>query len=327
MQTRLRETVLTTNNDNFEKRVWEAFKFQAENCHVYRQYLSVLGVRPDKLISVQQIPFLPISFFKSYEVICEGMQPQKIFTSSGTTGTTPSRHPVADLSLYEESFSNGFQLFYGPVKDYCVLALLPSYLEREGSSLVYMAGALIQQSGHPNSGFYLYDFDTLAGVLKENESRGQKTLLLGVSFALLDFAAKHKLALKYTTIMETGGMKGRRKELTRAELHAELKEAFGVKNIHSEYGMTELLSQAYAVSDGKFTCPPWMRVWARTADDPFAYAAPGKTGGLNVIDLANLYSCSFIETEDLGKVYPDGSFEVLGRMDFSEVRGCNTMVE
>jgi hypothetical protein len=322
----LQEKIFTTNNEYFEETVYQVFCFQAKNCNVYANYLSALGIVAEKITGLHQIPFLPIRFFKQFDVITEGLAPQTTFLSSSTTGTGQSRHLAADISVYEESFSHGFELFYNQPKEYCILALLPGYLERTGSSLVYMADKLVQQSQHPRSGFYLYDFDKLAQVLAQNEAEGQKTLLLGVSFALLDFAAQHPMPLKNTLIMETGGMKGRRKELTRAALHQELQTAFKVPQIHSEYGMTELFSQAYSKGGGMFACPPWMRVMTRSTDDPFAYEQVGKTGAINVIDLANLYSCSFIETEDLGRVHPNGNFEILGRMDFSETRGCNTMV-
>ncbi|HYG16606.1 MAG TPA: acyl transferase [Bacteroidia bacterium] len=326
MASELRYSIFFTNNENFEETVWRVFRFQSKNCSVYAQYLAALGLNAEKITSVNKIPFLPVSLFKNYTVLASGLPAQKIFTSSSTTGQGQSNHHVADISLYEESFLTGFRQFYGGPDDYCILALLPGYLERTGSSLVYMADRLIQLSGHADSGFYLYEHKKLADVIEANESVGQKTLVLGVSFALLDFAEQFHTPLKHTIIMETGGMKGRRKELTRAELHGELKTAWGLGAIHSEYGMTELLSQAYSKADGRFVCPSWMKVLTRSADDPFGYAPTGKTGGINVIDLANLYSCSFIETEDLGRLHPDGSFEVLGRMDFSEVRGCNTMV-
>lgn len=326
MDLSLIDKVFTTKNENFEETVLRVFNFQASNVEVYQEYIQLLGVNPSTVSKISQIPFLPISFFKSHKVLAKDYTPQQTFLSSSTTGKGQSQHFAADLSIYENSFTKGLHLFYGEPKDYCILALLPSYLERTGSSLVYMADSLIKQSEHPNSGFYLDELEKLAMVLQENESKQQKTLLLGVSFALLDFAAQYPMQLKNTIIMETGGMKGRRKELTRFELHEELKQGFGVNEIHSEYGMTELFSQAYAKQDGKFSCPPWMKALVRTADDPFSYTSYGKTGGLNIIDLANLYSCSFIETEDLGRVYTNGTFDVLGRLDFSEVRGCNTMV-
>lgn len=322
----LAQKVFTTNNANFEKSVWQVFKFQAQNSTIYKNYISALGVNPLAITHIDEIPFLPIAFFKTHEVIAQGQTAQQTFLSSSTTGTGQSQHLVADIEVYHASFNNGFSLFYGDPKEYCILALLPSYLERTGSSLVYMAEHLIHKSQHPDSGFYLDEWEKLSKVLQQNEAKGQRTLLLGVSFALLDFVAAFPQQLKHTIVMETGGMKGRRKELTRFELHSTLKEGFGVNEIHSEYGMTELLSQAYAKSNGLFYCPPWMKVLVREADDPFSYANYGKTGAINVIDLANINSCSFIETADLGRTYADGSFEVLGRMDFSEVRGCNTMI-
>ncbi len=318
--------VFTTKNENFAETVWEVFKFQAANVVPYKNYIQYLGINPSNINQINQIPFLPISFFKSQNIIAQNQASQQTFLSSSTTGKGQSKHPVANISIYQTAFTQGFKLQYGNPSDYCILALLPSYLERTGSSLVYMANHLINESKHFNSGFYLDEWDKLANVLQQNEEKGLKTLLLGVSFALLDFVARHPMQLEHTIIMETGGMKGRRKELTRFELHKELKEGFGVNEIHSEYGMTELFSQAYAKKEGRFVCPPWMKVYTRTADDPFGYTDFGKTGALNIIDLANIYSCSFIETEDLGRVYEDGSFEVLGRMDFSEVRGCNTMI-
>ena len=256
--------------------------------------------------------------------------PQKIFYSSSTTGQTPSRHCVLDISLYEESFLGGFRQFYGEPEDYVILALLPSYLEREGSSLVYMADRLIRESGRPESGYYLYDHDRLFSTLTELRQRGQRTLLLGVAFALLDFTEKYSLEGpndSWLTVMETGGMKGRREELSREELHSRLSEGFGLQAIHSEYGMCELLSQAYSKGDGVFRTPDWMRVIIRDINDPFRDAAPGERGIINIIDLANRNSCSFIETEDVGRVWPDGSFTVEGRLKGAERRGCNMLIE
>lgn len=269
---------------------------------------------------------MPIEVFKSQTVISGEFKPQEIFTSSGTTGMETSKHFVQELDLYTKSFRKGFELFYGPVSNYCVLALLPAYLERTGSSLVYMANDFINQSRHPLSGFYLNDLSQLAENLKKLEKENQPTLLLGVSFALLDLAEQFPQKLSNTIVMETGGMKGRRKELTRDELHTILKRGFGLDKIHSEYGMTELLSQAYSTGDGVFNCPPWMRVLIREQSDPLSYAPAGKTGGINVIDLANIDSCSFIATSDLGRLHTNGNFEVLGRFDSSDVRGCNLMV-
>ena len=256
--------------------------------------------------------------------------PQKIFYSSSTTGQTPSRHCVLDISLYEKSFLGGFRQFYGKPEDYVILALLPSYLEREGSSLVYMADRLIKESGRPESGYYLYDHDRLFSTLTELRQRGQKTLLLGVAFGLLDFTEKYSLEgpnAPWLTVMETGGMKGRREELSREELHRRLTEGFGLQAIHSEYGMCELLSQAYSKGDGVFRTPDSMRVVIRDINDPFRDAAPGERGIINIIDLANRNSCSFIETEDVGRAWPDGSFTVEGRLKGAERRGCNMLIE
>lgn len=290
-----------------------------------------------------QIPFLPISFFKTHAIQTTDFTPEMVFESSATTGTDRSRHFIKDLALYEESFLKGFAHFYGSVKNWCILALLPSYLERKNSSLVYMAGKLIDWSEHPQSGFYLNEYEKLFAVLNELEKRKQKTLLLGVTFALLDFAEKFSLKLNNTIVMETGGMKGRREELLRSEVHEVLKTSFHLNTIHSEYGMTELLSQAYSSGDGLFACPPWMKVLVREEDDPLqvSYGDEGggkeervsrpanvrhKAGAINIIDLANVYSCSFIATDDVGELYADGRFSILGRLDNSDLRGCNLLV-
>lgn len=310
---------------SFEKEALKLFRYQAEKVAVYKQFIQLLGVDVSAIQRLQQIPFLPIQFFKHLDIISENKVPEIIFTSSGTTGIINSKHMVADVALYQESFRKAFELFYGDIKDYCILALLPSYLERSGSSLIFMADDWIKNSQHPDSGFYLNNLHELAITLKKLEQNQQKTLLLGVSFALLDFAEQFPMPLKNTTIMETGGMKGRRKEMIREELHAILKSAFGLKTIHSEYGMTELLSQAYSKGEGVYQSPPWMKVMIRDTNDPFHYLANGLTGGINVIDLANQESCAFIATQDLGKNQPDGTFEVLGRFDNSDIRGCNLM--
>lgn len=312
-------------DDDFKKAVLATFSHQFENNPVYRSFCDLLLKHPSGVKAIADIPFLPIQFFKSHKVVSLKSDTFHEFTSSGTTGTTSS-HFVSDLSLYQKSYLNGFRHFYGNVEEVAILALLPSYLERSGSSLIFMIDDLIKKSGHPKSGFYLDNIDALAETLIDLEKSGQKTILVGVSFALLDLAEKRRFNLKHTTVMETGGMKGRRKELTREELHKQLKEGFGVHEIHSEYGMTELLSQAYSLGHGIFKCPPWMRVNSRETDDPLTIQESLKTGGLNVIDLANYNSCSFIATQDLGKVYDDGSFEVLGRFDHADIRGCNLMV-
>ena len=312
-------------NAEFEVLALEIFGFQYQNNKVYRTYCEHLGKSPDKVRTVAAIPFLPIEFFKSNTITSSNKPADAIFESSGTTAGSTSKHFITDLSLYRQSFTTAFQAFYGDVKSYCVLALLPSYLEREGSSLVYMVNDLVTRSAHPHSGFYLDELSTLKEKLMTLEASGTQTLLIGVSFALLDLAEQFPMDLKHTTIMETGGMKGRRKELIRQELHAILKDAFKVDSIHSEYGMTELLSQAYSKGNGIFQTPPWMKILTRDTEDPLSLQSHQKTGGINVIDLANINSCSFIATQDLGKTFADGSFEVLGRFDHSDVRGCNLM--
>ncbi len=304
----------------------EVFKFQYEHNRVYRSFCDGLGKSPDSVNELREIPFLPIELFKSSRVVSFSHSEEKVFLSSGTGGDNRSRHYIADTSVYEKSFTECFRIFYGEPSSYCILALLPSYLERDDSSLVYMAAKLIEQSGHPASGFYLDDLGTLAERVRELEREGQAFILLGVSFALLDLAALFPMKLSNGIIMETGGMKGRRREMVREELHAILGKAFGQKNIHSEYGMTELLSQAYSGGEGRFRCPPWMRILIRDSNDPLEILDHGLAGGVNVIDLANIYSCSFIATQDLGKLFPDGVFEVLGRFDHSDLRGCNLMV-
>lgn len=310
----------------FELQALETFRFQYRNNPVYQAFCNHLGQSEATVREVMDIPFLPISFFKSKKIVASPGPSQALFTSSGTTGSQTSKHYVSDLGLYEASFEKAFEQFYGDVSTYCVLALLPSYLERQGSSLIYMVDHLIKKSGHKASGFYLNDLSALRAQLSELEEAGQKTLLIGVSFALLDLVETGPMQLKHTVVMETGGMKGRRKELIREELHGILKKGFGVDRIHSEYGMTELLSQAYSHGQGIFLTPPWMKIMVRDTEDPLSYQKTGKTGGINVIDLANRYSCAFIATQDLGKIRPDGSFEILGRFDHSDVRGCNLMV-
>lgn len=306
-------------------RALELFQFQYAHNPLYREYTDALGIDPAAVHTPASIPFLPISFFKTREVKTTDFAPQAVFASSGTTGMVTSRHLVKDLGLYQASFRAGFQRFYGDITDWCVLGLLPSYLERSNSSLVVMVDALIRESGHPESGFYLYDHAALYDVLQRLEARGQKTLLIGVTFALLDFAERYSLSLKHTVIMETGGMKGRRREMTRPELHAFLTGQLGVQTIHAEYGMTELLSQAYSAGNGLFSCPPWMQVLVRMEDDPLEVRTEGE-GILNIVDLANRWSCAFLATEDVGRVYPDGRFEVSGRVDNSDMRGCALLV-
>lgn len=310
----------------FEEMALTVFRMQYAENPVYREFCRYLNKKPADVLQLTDIPFLPIGFFKSKEIICKGGRSEATFTSSGTTGSQTSKHLVSDIKVYEKSFRKAFTYFYGDAKEYCVLALLPSYLEREGSSLIYMVDDLIEKSGHIKSGFYLDNLEGLKDQLKQLEAVGTKTLLIGVSFALLNMAEKHPIKLRNTVVMETGGMKGRRKELIREELHRILKSGFGVEKIHSEYGMTELLSQAYSKGHGHFDTPPWMKIMIRDTEDPMTYQPTGKTGGMNIIDLANVNSCAFIATQDLGKLHPDGSFEILGRFDHSDVRGCNLMV-
>lgn len=310
----------------------DIFNYQYKNNKVYSEFcdlnkksipLPVGNTNHESLLC--NIPFLPVSLFKTHRIACFEGEPEKVFTSSGTTGSETSRHYVADLGLYEESFMRGFSHFYGNPAQYAFLCLLPSYLEREGSSLIYMAKKLVDLSRTTDSGFFLKAEGQLMDTLIRREAQGLKTILLGVSFALLDFAEKYPMPLMHTLIMETGGMKGRRRELTRAELHGILQNAFELPFIHSEYGMTELMSQAYSKGGGRYQCPPWMRVLVREEDDPLALHSTG-AGLLCIADLANVYSCSFIETSDVGRVFEDGSFEVLGRMDNSDIRGCSLLV-
>jgi len=318
------------NSAGLEGKALETFVFQYRENPVYKRYVDALGMLPGQVKKITDIPFLPVSLFKSHRVVSGDFVPEAVFESSGTTGMVPSRHLVRDLDLYRESFTRGFRMFYGEPSEWCIIGLLPSYLERQHSSLVVMVDELIRLSGHPDSGFYLYQFQSLQEVLLRLESSGQRTLLIGVSFALLDFAEAFPLRLKHTRVMETGGMKGRKEEITREALHAVLGKGFGLDRIDSEYGMTELLSQAYSDGNGRFRCPPWMGIVFRAEDDPFCFAdaqgKPLRQGLINVIDLANRHSCSFIATDDLGLLHEDGSFEVLGRLDNSDIRGCSLLV-
>jgi phenylacetate-coenzyme A ligase PaaK-like adenylate-forming protein len=315
-----------SSQKQFEKIALKVFRFQYENNLVYQEFCDLLKTNPQKVKSLHQIPFLPIQFFKSHNVVSNNDPIQATFTSSGTTGTITSRHLVTDVSIYEESYRKGFSQFYGNIEDYVVLALLPSYLEREGSSLIYMVEDLINMTNNPESGFYLNNHDELIQKLVVLDQAGQNVILIGVTYALLDLIEKRTFQLQHTIIMETGGMKGKRKEMIREELHEQLCNGFGVSAIHSEYGMTELLSQAYSLGNGVFECPSWMQIHIRDTEDALTYINDGKTGGINVIDLANINSCSFIATQDLGKKYPNTTFEVLGRFDNSDIRGCNLMV-
>ena len=308
-----------------EYTILELFKYQAERCAVYKKYIELLGVKPEKVKTIGQIPFLPVEFFKTKKIYSSEIQPDAVFIGSGTSGSETGKHFVADVGIYRRSYVEGFDYFYGNSSSYAFLALLPSYLERQGSSLITMAEGLIAESVKPYSGFFLYDHRSLFEALLELKAKSQKTILMGVSFALLDFAENYSLDFPDLIVMETGGMKGRKTEIPRAELHSILKKAFGVPAVHSEYGMTELLSQAYSRGDGLFFTPPWMRVIIRDMQNPLKLAENNRTGGINVIDSANVNSCSFIETQDLGKLTGDGSFEVLGRFDLSDIRGCNLM--
>jgi len=310
----------------FEKITLKVFRFQYDNNLVYQEFCQHLKKDKSNVKRIEDIPFLPIQFFKSHDVVSSTAPIQTTFTSSGTTGMSTSKHHVTDLSFYEESYRLAFRQFYGSIEDYVVLALLPSYLEREGSSLIHMVDDLIQLSNNSESGFYLNNHEELIQKLIRLDSDGHNVILIGVTYALLDLIEKHQFNLKNTIIMETGGMKGRRKEIIREELHEILCKGFGVSEIHSEYGMTELLSQAYSLGNGLFECPNWMQILIRDTEDALTYIPNGKTGGINVIDLANFNSCSFIATQDLGKIVANTTFEVLGRFDNSDIRGCNLMV-
>ncbi|RYG15971.1 MAG: acyl transferase [Chitinophagaceae bacterium] len=317
-----------SNEQEFNDVALSVFQHQTENCDIYRQYISHLKINATEISNYKDIPFLPISFFKSHSVISTKKPIEITFSSSGTTGQITSKHLVQDLAIYEQSYNKAFQLFYGKADDYCILALLPSYLERDGSSLIYMVDDLLKQSSHPKSGYFLHNHDELFQTLLQLKSAGQKTLLIGVTYALLDFTEKYQVDFPELIVMETGGMKGKRKEMVRAELHQLLCGSFGVKHIHSEYGMTELLSQGYSKGDGIFECPPWMKILLRDTSDPLSMLADTHTtGGINVIDLANINSCAFIATQDLGKLHAENKFEIMGRFDNADIRGCNLLVQ
>ena len=313
------------SEEEFVKICLQIYELQMDNNPIYSAYSQIIlkGEIPKKL---EEIPFLPIEFFKTEQIICVTQKIEEIFLSSGTTGNQ-SKHLVSDLSIYENSFLNIFQIFYGDITDYCILSLLPNYREREGSSLIYMVDDLIKRSKHPKSGFYLNNYKEVSETILELEKNGQKTLLIGVSYALLDLAKDYPMNLENTIIMETGGTKGKRKELLKEELHKILKEAFSLDSIHSEYGMTELLSQSYSEGDNIFKTPPWKKVLIRDVNDPLTILGKNRSGGINIIDLANIYSCTFIATQDLGRLHEDESFSVLGRFDNSDVRGCNLLVQ
>jgi phenylacetate-coenzyme A ligase PaaK-like adenylate-forming protein len=304
------------------------FQHQAINCSVYQQYLTHLKIDIASIDRYQNIPFLPISFFKTHAVVSSNQTAEIIFKSSGTTGSTTSKHIVHDLTIYENSYNAAFELFYGDPRDICILALLPSYLERDGSSLIYMVDDLLKQSQHPLSGYFLHNHDELYQTLNQLKATNQKTILIGVTYALLDFSDRWQIDFPELVVMETGGMKGKRKEMVRAELHDILCATFGVKSIHSEYGMTELLSQGYSKGQGIFSCPPWMKILLRDTSDPLSgIALQQVTGGINVIDLANINSCAFIATQDLGKLHANNQFEIMGRFDNADIRGCNLLVQ
>ena len=319
------EKIILKQKDNFEVLALEIFYHQAKSNIVYKNYIQALNIIPDHIKSIEKIPFLPIDFFKTHSIKTGEYEPEIIFSSSGTTGQSTSKHYLKATADYEKTFTESFKSVYGNPDEYCVLALLPSYLERDGSSLVYMVEKLIKESSDHDSGFFLYNHEELSKLLSKKEKEQKKTILIGVTFALLDFAENFPQPLKHTIIMETGGMKGRRKEITRPEVHEILRKAFDTSSIHSEYGMTELMSQAYSTGGESFVCPTWMSILVRETDDPFAVSKHGK-GAFNIIDLANLNSCAFIATSDLGIVYEDGSFNVQGRMDHSDIRGCNLMI-
>ncbi len=328
----IERNIFKVQEQDFETIALEVFNFQYDHNNIYQGFCKSLHVAPSEVTKLEQIPFLPIQFFKTKEIVTTHFVPAQVFESSGTTGQVNSKHRVKKLALYEESFQQAFGIFYGDVKDYCIIGLLPSYLQKGNASLVYMVDHFIKQSKYPQSGFYLDDYARLQETILQNEAASIPTLLIGVTYALLDFAEKYPMPLQHTIVMETGGMKGRRQELTRQEVHAQLKQHFGLKQIHSEYGMTELLSQAYSTGEGLFYTAPWMKVLLRAADDPFDIISPqamptaSATGAINIIDLANLYSCAFIATDDVGRLYNNGSFEVLGRLDNSDMRGCGLMI-
>lgn len=309
----------------FESLALQIFNYQFKNNRVYRSFCDLLYIHPSDVKTINDIPFLPIQFFKTHQILSSQSAIETTFTSSGTTGNLTSKHHVTHLEIYKQSFRLAFKTFYGNIEDYVILALLPAYLERTGSSLIYMVDDMISQSKHPESGFYLDAILDLKDMLIKLDAEGKKVLLIGVSFALLDLVETHKFKLKNTIIMETGGMKGRRKELIREELHHKLQHGFGVHTIHSEYGMTELLSQAYSKGNGVFVTPKWMQVLIRDTEDALTIHTKTRAGGINIIDLANINSCAFIATQDLGRVHHDGSFEVIGRFDNSDIRGCNLM--
>jgi len=328
----LDKKVFAASAADFEELALELFQFQYQNNTVYRQYCDIIKTNIDAVDTITKIPFLPVSFFKTHEIKTTVFESEVVFESSGTTNTINSKHFVKDIALYKKSFVLAFEKFYGSPKNWCIIGLLPSYLEKGNSSLVLMVDELVKSSNNPLSGFYLYDTEKLHRTLIHNEFAKKPTLLIGVTYALLDFAEKYTMQLRHTVIMETGGMKGRREEMTRKQVHEILQKQLGVSLVHSEYGMTELLSQAYSKGDGIFHCPGWMKILLREEDDPLTVytndpaAEQSITGVINIIDLANIYSCAFIAVDDAGRLHSNGSFEVLGRIDNSDIRGCSLMV-
>lgn len=314
--------VTLSSASEFSQAALSLFRFQAEQCEPYRRYIELLGVEPAQVERVEQIPCLPIELFKSHNIYCGDAEPEMVFTSSSTTGQTPSRHPMAHIATYEQAFTEAFRKFYGEPAGYGIYALLPSYLQRKGSSLVYMADRLIAAGN--SGGFYLDNYEQLIADMKADP---KPKILLGVSYALWDLAERYAPRLHNTIVMETGGMKGYREEIPKAELHRILCEGFGVEHIHSEYGMAELTSQAYSSGEGIFRAPQWMKIMVRDINDPFSLLANGSRGGVNIIDLMNIHSCAFIETQDVGRTFADGSFSIEGRIDRSEIRGCNLLVQ
>ncbi|MFZ4741224.1 MAG: acyltransferase [Bacteroidales bacterium] len=311
----------------FNETAIELFHFQYKNNIIYKQFVDLNHINPIQVKTIAQIPFLPIELFKNHKIVCGDIIPSFFFESSGTSGMQRSKHYIKSLAVYEESFLKGFAHFYGNIEDYCLLAVLPNYMEQKHSSLIFMIKKLINKTNHPDSGFYLNDLKSLSDKLLILKNTKQKTILFGVTYALLDLAEKFPLRIPDAIIFETGGMKGRRKEMLKEELHSILQKAFNVACIHGEYGMTELFSQAYSKGKGIFMTPPWMKIFIRDINDHKTMLDINKTGGINVIDFANIYSCSFIATQDLGKLHEDGSFEILGRFDNSDIRGCNLMIE
>jgi hypothetical protein len=315
-----------TGAHEFNRTALEIFHFQAAGCPLYRQYISLLGIQSKRVNEIGAIPFMPVSFFRDHTVMTGSGEPERTFISSGTSGMRQSRHAVKDLALYDDCLGKTFRIFYGDPSQYAIMGLLPSYLEREGSSLIYMVNRLIQLSGNDAGGFFPGDHTALLKAIDRARSARLQVLIIGVTFALLDLADKNPCNLSDVIIMETGGMKGRRHEMIREEVHDVLKKAFGIRKVHSEYGMTELLSQAYSKGDGLFMTPPWMKILMRDSHDPLSHTdKAGVSGGINVIDLANLWSCSFIATDDLGRMHSDNKFEVLGRYDNSDIRGCSLL--